>query len=78
MTDAHVKEKLTLFETPNPRFAARVHDSFQRQAFMGLLGAELADVAAGQVDIRLPYRVELGQQHGFFHGGVIGSLADNA
>ena len=26
----------------------------------------------------LPYREDLCQQHGYFHGGVIGTLADNA
>ncbi|MEQ8830490.1 MAG: PaaI family thioesterase [Alphaproteobacteria bacterium] len=69
---------MTTPQTRNPDYAARVRDSFGRQAFMATIGAELTDVAPGHVEMRLPYRPELGQQHGFFHGGVIGTLADNA
>ncbi len=69
---------MTTPQPRNPDYAARVRDSFGRQAFMATIGAELTDVAPGHVEMRLPYRPELGQQHGFFHGGVIGTLADNA
>lgn len=66
------------FEARDPDFAERVRDSFARQAFMRLLGAEIAHIAPGEIDIALPFRDELTQQHGFFHGGAIGTLADNA
>lgn len=69
---------MTTPQPRNPDYADRVRDSFARQAFMATIGAELTDVAPGRVEMRLPYRPELGQQHGFFHGGVIGTLADNA
>lgn len=69
---------MTAPQPRNPDFADRVRDSFGRQAFMRTIGAELTEVAPGRVEMRLPYRPELGQQHGFFHGGVIGTLADNA
>lgn len=62
----------------NPDFARRVRDSFARQGAMSLIGAELARVAPGECDIRLPYRPELSQQHGYFHGGIIGTIADSA
>ncbi len=62
----------------NPDFEARVRDSFARQPFMDLLGAEMTAVGPGMVEIRLPYREDLCQQHGYFHGGAIGTLADNA
>lgn len=80
MTDAHVTEDLAhpRYRTPNPAFATRVRESFARQPFMATLGAEIASVTPGQCEIRLPYRPGLGQQHGFFHGGVVGTLADNA
>lgn len=45
---------------------------------MEFLGAVLSALRPGFCEIRLPYRPELGQQHGFFHAGVIGTLADNA
>jgi len=66
----------TDFKTRNPDFITRVQNSFDRQAFMGFLGAELAEIAPGYAEIRLPYQSGLTQQHGFFHGGVIGTLAD--
>jgi len=45
---------------------------------MAFIGAQLIDVQAGSCEIHLPYRLELTQQHGYFHAGVIGALADNA
>lgn len=80
MSDAHVIDDLAhpRFRIGNPDFAARVRESFGRQVFMATLGAEIAHVEPGICDIRLPYREALAQQHGFFHGGVVGTLADNA
>jgi uncharacterized protein (TIGR00369 family) len=69
---------MTVFEPRNPDFAARVHRSFNRQTFMSTLGAELNMVKPGAVDIRLKHAPANCQQHGYFHGGVVGTLADNA
>ena len=65
------------FEPANPDFAARIQRSFGRQGFMKHLGAELTLVEPGLVEIQVPFRAELTQQHGFFHAGVVGTLADN-
>jgi acyl-coenzyme A thioesterase PaaI-like protein len=65
------------FTPPDPDFAQRVRASFGRQAFMALIGATIDEVAPGWCRIRLPYRPDLSQQHGFFHAGVIGTIADN-
>ncbi len=62
---------------PDPDYQARVRASFARQRFMAFIGASLDEVLPGRCRISLPYRPELAQQHGFFHGGVIGTLADN-
>lgn len=56
----------------------RITESFARQGLMRHLGAELADVKAGLVTIRLPFRPELTQQHGYFHAGGTSSIADTA
>jgi len=66
------------FQAPNPHFAARVQASFSRQRIMALLGAELTRIEPGSCEIRLPFKDELCQQHGYFHGGVIGTIADSA
>ena len=62
----------------DPAFAARVRASFARQPFMATLGARLARVAPGEVDIELTFRDELTQQHGYLHAGVVAALADTA
>jgi len=56
----------------------RVRESFARQAAMRTIGATVAHVAPGEVDLRMPYRAELGQQHGSIHAGMITALADSA
>jgi len=62
----------------NPDFEARTRESFARQGVMGLLGAVLERVEPGLVQIALPFRQELSQQHGFFHAGVLATIADSA
>jgi uncharacterized protein (TIGR00369 family) len=62
----------------DPEFAARIRDSFARQKAMALIGARLAAVAPGRVEIELPFRDELTQQKGFVHGGILGMIADSA
>jgi uncharacterized protein (TIGR00369 family) len=66
------------YEPKNPEYAQRVQASFDRQGAMALLGARLARVAPGECDIELPFKPELTQQHGYFHGGIIGTIADSA
>ena len=63
---------------PDPQFDAKVRDSFARQPAMRLIGASLVRVEAGRVDIELPMRADLTQQHGFVHGGIVGMIADSA
>lgn len=62
----------------DPAFAERVRSSFARQAFMTLLGATLERVEAGAVDISVPYRPDLTQQHGYLHAAVTAAIADSA
>ncbi len=64
--------------TRDPDFAARVARGFAAQGFMRLLGARLGTVAAGMVEIALPLRPELSQQHGYAHAGVAWAIADSA
>ncbi|AMY69601.1 PaaI family thioesterase [Frigidibacter mobilis] len=62
----------------SPEIATRTQASFARQGLMAYLGAEMTEVRAGQVTIRLPFRPELTQQHGFFHAGGTSAIADSA
>ncbi|HLO19744.1 MAG TPA: PaaI family thioesterase [Sphingomicrobium sp.] len=56
----------------------RCKESFDRQGLMKLLGAELVEAADGRAAIEVPYREDLTQQHGYFHGGVVTAIADTA
>lgn len=64
--------------TPNPAFAEEIKASFAKQTLMGLIGAELSRVEPGIVEITLPYRADLAQQHGYLHGGIVTTIADTA
>lgn len=66
------------FKPADPDFEQRVHKVFATQGFMRTLGAELVEVLPGAVAMRVAYTDGLNQHHGYFHGGVIGTLADNA
>ncbi|HEX7186078.1 MAG TPA: PaaI family thioesterase [Thermoanaerobaculia bacterium] len=68
----------TPFPVRDPDYGARVRSSFERQSFMKTLGAELTVVEPGFCEIRMPYREGLGQQHGYFHAGALGAIADSA
>lgn len=59
-------------------YAARVGASFARQGAMALIGAELIDVSPGHCAIALVPRVEVSQQHGYVHAGVLAALVDTA
>ena len=45
---------------------------------MSHIGAVLEVVQPGHVEISCPFRPELSQQHGFFHAGIISTIADSA
>jgi uncharacterized protein (TIGR00369 family) len=66
------------FEPRDPDFERKVRDSFARQQVMRLLGAALTRVEPGLVEIELPYRADLTQQHGYIHAGIVGTIADSA
>jgi uncharacterized domain 1 len=57
---------------------ARVRRSFARQRYMATLGAELVHVAAGEVDIAVPFSERLTQQDGYLHAGVVAGATDSA
>ncbi|MBN9409726.1 MAG: PaaI family thioesterase [Burkholderiales bacterium] len=56
----------------------RVHESFERQAAMRTLGAQLASVQPGEVTIELDWAPALTQQHGFLHAGMVATALDSA
>jgi len=66
------------FKAQDPNFETRVRASFARQTLMKTIGASVTKIAPGEVEIELPFREDLSQQHGYIHGGIITALADTA
>ncbi|MEI2384117.1 PaaI family thioesterase [Breoghania sp. JC706] len=66
------------FEPRDADWEARVRASFARQPFMEYLGAVIAHLAPGEVDLDMPHARALTQQHGYFHAGSTASIADSA
>jgi uncharacterized protein (TIGR00369 family) len=62
----------------NADYVNAVRSSFARQGLMGLYGARLTRVEPGSVEVEVPFRSDLTQQQGFFHGGVTTAIADTA
>lgn len=56
----------------------RIQESFDKQGFMKTLGAKIVHIEEGKVVISCSKNEDLTQQHGFFHAGVLTSLADTA
>ncbi|CAO3442436.1 PaaI family thioesterase [Azospirillum lipoferum] len=66
------------FEPRTPDWKARCLASFEQQPICRTLGIEMAAMEPGFCEMRLPFRADLTQQHGFFHAGMVSTLADNA
>lgn len=58
--------------------AHRIRQSFGRQGLMKLLDARLTLIEPGHVQISMPSRPEVSQQHGYIHAGATSAIADTA
>ena len=66
------------FSARDPNYVERIKGAFGRQGFLRLIEARIAEIAPGRCVIVADFRAALAQQNGFFHGGLIGTLADAA
>lgn len=66
------------FTPKDLNYKTKIQESFNRQEFMKYLNGELVNVEPGYCEIQVKYDRRLTQQHGFFHAGVVGTIADNA
>jgi uncharacterized protein (TIGR00369 family) len=69
---------MTAFKPKDSDFEKRVRESFARQKFMTFINAGLTIIKPGFCEIEVPFNENISQQHGFFHAGIIGTIADNA
>jgi uncharacterized protein (TIGR00369 family) len=58
--------------------AEAIRTALNAQGFLHHMGASVDEVVPGRVVMSVTKRPELLQQHGFFHGGVVAFLVDNA
>lgn len=66
------------FDPRDPAYDTRVRASFARQRAMQTIGARIVRVDPGEVELELPFRDDLTQQHGFLHAGIVTALVDSA
>jgi len=66
------------FVPKDPLFAERVRASFARQRAMHTLGVEITRLAAGEIELAMPYEAAFTQQHGFVHAGIMATVLDSA
>jgi uncharacterized protein (TIGR00369 family) len=62
----------------DPNYVERIRTSFGTQGFLRHIDARIEDIAPGRCVIVAGFRTELAQQNGYFHGGLIGTIADAA
>lgn len=62
----------------DPMYDERTRASFNKQGFMHHLGASITKLRPGFVEVEVRFAESLSQQHGYFHGGVVATLADVA
>jgi uncharacterized protein (TIGR00369 family) len=55
-----------------------IRKALAAQGFMQLVGAKIDALAPGRAVMSLERRDEVLQQHGYFHGGAVAFLIDNA
>jgi uncharacterized protein (TIGR00369 family) len=69
---------MPLPEPLNSDFKNDISASFAKLALMQTIGARLVRVAPGEVEIELPFRADLTQQHGFIAAAVVSAIMDVA
>ena len=65
-------------KSQDPKFEKRVRESFARQRVMTLIGASIALIDPGVIELEAPAREDLTQQDGFMHAGIVTTLLDSA
>jgi uncharacterized protein (TIGR00369 family) len=68
----------TFMATLDPETERRCRDSFAHQQAITTIGASVLSVAAGEVELVMPFSERFTQQHGFVHAGIITMLCDTA
>lgn len=63
-------------KSPDPDFRHKIEESFKHNGAFIEMGGKLAEIEHGFVEVHLPFSRKTTQQHGFFHGGIVTTVAD--
>jgi uncharacterized protein (TIGR00369 family) len=66
------------FDVRDRRYIERIQETFGRQGFLRHCGVRLEEVGPGRCIVAADFSEDVAQQHGYFHGGFVGGLADAA
>ena len=66
------------FEPSDEGYEAKVRESFNRQEIMKTVNVSILAIRPGEVELEFPYQVNLTQQHGFIHAGIVSTVLDSA
>jgi uncharacterized protein (TIGR00369 family) len=69
---------IATFTPRDPGFEVGVRRSFSRLALMSTIAARLTRIVPGEVEIDMPVRDDLTQQHGFVAAGIVTAIIDTA
>ena len=69
---------MTTFLAKDPDFEERIRESFSNQGLLQNFGAQIVQIAPGEVELVMPFDKKLTQQDGFLHAGAITTLVDSA
>lgn len=76
--DGIASEGRILFGATAPITLADMQEYLRLSKYTNLIGAYVTKCADGEAELRLPFKDELTQHHGFIHGSLFGFLADAA
>jgi uncharacterized protein (TIGR00369 family) len=66
------------FGTTEPITLADMQVYLDQSRYTNMIGAYVTKCADGEAELRLPFKDDLTQHHGFIHGSLFGFLADAA
>ena len=63
---------------PSADYKEKIIKSFNRQGVMKTLNTSILSIHPGKIELEFPYQLNLTQQHGFIHAGIVSTLLDTA
>jgi len=75
--DKNAKQEAAAQQSPGVATLAIMKEVVKMSPFTSWSGAEVTACENGFAELKIPFKADLTQHHGFLHGGIIGFLSDN-